>query len=1305
MRLNPRPTRTSMPARANRHPIGALENVDAALLEVAQDVEFLAARKAPKPKTKHKAKAVTQDELLNEADDLDTGGFAFKSDPDAGAGTAGIVITRNQPFGGIIVYDSSDDYDPDDGSGTFRLLIDFDGNVTGNNFVFNAGEIAKFNVGIINANTISADNGKLQLNSAVPFISLGNLVNGWMDGKGFWVGKHSGDWKFHIGDPNAQYLSWDGADLWDTGHKISGTVGGKLDGWKVQAGYLLSKNSTVRLDSLAPYIAIGNPYPTTHLGATGFWVGNAAGTYKLHIGNPAGQYLSWDGSQLFVSGTIAGTIVAGGTNSDTWTINQDLTAGVNVDLVFGRSGGNATIRWNGSTLNVLNTLQENGVTVTKQDRQIIAGNGLSGGGDLSANRTLTVGAGAGITVGATDVSLTTPGTLAVTSPNNASGNHTHAITSSSNPGSAASILATNSSGSVTLQALTVNGNINVTGDGDVLIGNEIKLFDHGSHGHLTVNTALVDEQFDIDAGGNIRAQGYFVGKHALQISGAKMICHYDGAEPYQTDYTGDATGHKGQVGSIGGGVIYRPGKFGKAIQLANATTNLLTNPSFETNTTGWAASVSATLTRDVTSAAIGTACAKVVTTVNGHYIYASAGGNSLANGESMTVSVWYRGGSNVTLHVWQLSVGSLANATFSAAGEWTRASVTYTNNTGSTLSNVTALFALSTANTNYFDGAQMEKASYASPYCDGSLGAGHSWSGTAHGSTSSRTLATLTYPTAGNLDVNVGSVSLWVYLEDAFNWNRIFHFKNTDGEFDMYCNVSDTGYFRYKGVAISVGTLPPRTWIHLVVTWDVASGTIKAYKDGALVSSSSTVTGAANVLSTLAIGGNYNNSTLNGYIDDFVILDRVVSADEVRTIYESNAPLFAETSNWQWRSANTLVWSDSEGLWAQDISGNAAFGVSGIDGKSWGGATLDAGDVLIGKSGAYVKWDASAEVLSLGDATTEHLDINSTSVQIKDGSSVYADLTAGTLTLGLVSGGEYLVVDGTNGIRLYGGGVLNAQLSNAGALTLGQVAASKSNILISGGALQVRLNTTVLGQWDTSGKITVGEVANSKSRIEISAGQIDNITRSSGGVDTTKSRLKTDGTLLLGSDISSANTTQVAIFGANQTYNGESVLAGNILFGSNSSGKVSMLWDSTNGITVRSGATGDNVATLNVEGVQTGKALGHTQKSVNIVGATIDLDDGAGGTPTMRTSYLRIATASGNFTIRGIATALVQGQRLIIHNNTAYNMTIQDNGSPSTGYNKIRTLTGANESTSGDGICELVYNNNNSRWDLLYIRG
>jgi hypothetical protein len=76
---------------------------------------------------------------------------------------------------------------------------------------------------------------------------------------------------------------------------------------------------------------------------------------------------------------------------------------------------------------------------------------------LTAERVFTPGAGlTGTDSGAGaayTLALTTPGALTVATTNSASGNHTHAVTSSSNPGAAASLLATNASGYLQLTRL------------------------------------------------------------------------------------------------------------------------------------------------------------------------------------------------------------------------------------------------------------------------------------------------------------------------------------------------------------------------------------------------------------------------------------------------------------------------------------------------------------------------------------------------------------------------------------------------------------------------------------------------------------------------------------------------------------------------------------------------------------------------------------------------------------------------------------------------------------------------------------
>lgn len=67
------------------------------------------------------------------------------------------------------------------------------------------------------------------------------------------------------------------------------------------------------------------------------------------------------------------------------------------------------------------------------------------------------------------IGLQTPGTIHITSTNDASGSHTHAITASSSPGSASNILKTDQYGGLTLDTtlLVVDGQNNLVGIGDI----------------------------------------------------------------------------------------------------------------------------------------------------------------------------------------------------------------------------------------------------------------------------------------------------------------------------------------------------------------------------------------------------------------------------------------------------------------------------------------------------------------------------------------------------------------------------------------------------------------------------------------------------------------------------------------------------------------------------------------------------------------------------------------------------------------------------------------------------------------------
>jgi hypothetical protein len=73
----------------------------------------------------------------------------------------------------------------------------------------------------------------------------------------------------------------------------------------------------------SPLVALGNPLPTTYAsGNAGLWAGkDTDGTYKLRIGNPTGNRLTWNGSQLSIAGEGSGITNINGGNIQAGTIS------------------------------------------------------------------------------------------------------------------------------------------------------------------------------------------------------------------------------------------------------------------------------------------------------------------------------------------------------------------------------------------------------------------------------------------------------------------------------------------------------------------------------------------------------------------------------------------------------------------------------------------------------------------------------------------------------------------------------------------------------------------------------------------------------------------------------------------------------------------------------------------------------------------------------------------------------------------------------------------------------------------------
>jgi hypothetical protein len=177
---------------------------------------------------------------------------------------------------------------------------------------------------------------------------------------------------------------------------------------------------------------------------------------------------------------------------------------------------------------------------------------------------------------------------------------------------------------------------------------------------------------------------------------------------------------------------------GITLQMDPTRTNLLINPSFETNTTDW----SGIMTRVTTDYYVGTASAKMICTAIDNQMYTSK--YSAPVGVAYTGSAYVKGevGKSIKLGVsaWDATNTYLGNkyATVTATGSWQRISVTYTTPANTTGVQVSILNAYAGAHTFYVDAVMLEQSASLGTYFDGStpIVNGVMWSGTANASTS-----------------------------------------------------------------------------------------------------------------------------------------------------------------------------------------------------------------------------------------------------------------------------------------------------------------------------------------------------------------------------------------------------------------------------------------------------------------------------------------------------------------------------------------------------------------------------------------
>lgn len=180
--------------------------------------------------------------------------------------------------------------------------------------------------------------------------------------------------------------------------------------------------------------------------------------------------------------------------------------------------------------------------------------------------------------------------------------------------------------------------------------------------------------------------------------------------------------------------------------------NLVTNPSFEVDLSGWTAANS-TLARTTVSASVGTASMQINNPIPSPQYNAATTDVAVEGGKDYTLSArfspWASGGSPRLIITWLDGGGTPLDASGPAttAGTWTTFAITHTAPPGATMARLTVGHTNPSSGYTRVDAVAFHEGTSAT-YFDGTTAAAgtysYAWTGAAHASTSKRTNTNLT---------------------------------------------------------------------------------------------------------------------------------------------------------------------------------------------------------------------------------------------------------------------------------------------------------------------------------------------------------------------------------------------------------------------------------------------------------------------------------------------------------------------------------------------------------------------------------
>lgn len=380
------------------------------------------------------------------------------------------------------------------------------------------------------------------------------------------------------------------------------------------------------------------------------------------------------------------------------------------------------------------------------------------------------------------------------------------------------------------------------------------------------------------------------------------------------------TSRRGQVAAMSGGFyqVQGPWPGSRAMIFEPETTNLHTNPSFEVSADQWTVN-GCTIVRSTAGAVFGTACGLATKTIAEVWRYAGRNHplTGATAGRTFTFSVYVKAATNADvgntarIEVHELggaSASAGAGVSFTLTNTWQRVAFTRTivQNDRTYLSCRVLPNYAAASGAVLIDGAQIEELPYATSYCDGSLGAGYTWTGIAHDTASTRAVKIVSFAPQSIIDLAAGSMSFWFQMPydagttglnagrglfvwwDAYNTQSLYLAFATD--FSCISAISFAGGVANSTPQAMLTGSKAGDWHHLVLTYDAAgAGYRKFYLDGVLVSHVTTYT-APTIASTTAYLG-AASVHFGGAIAEFAVFGRPLTAAEVAAQYHRNAPL------------------------------------------------------------------------------------------------------------------------------------------------------------------------------------------------------------------------------------------------------------------------------------------------------------------------------------------------------------------------------------------------------------------------------